>query len=152
MAELVGQLWPSPSLNGERLAFYASALTVIPESGAAIRTVNDLFVTERWQPTPGDVIDRAMRLDAEALREWHKIAIGASDAQHRRPVQVALDPLAAAALRQVCGSLIDVPLERGPRLDKVRERFIAEYVARRRQAISRTSLSGRLEIGSGHDE
>jgi hypothetical protein len=151
VVELIAQLWPTPSLKDERMVFYVSALTVIPDSNRAIRVVNDLFITERWQPTPGDVIDRALLFGDAALREWQKIIQSATDAQHRRSVNVALDPLAAATLRHVCGGLLDVPLERGSQLDRIRERFISEYVDRLRQSTSRKAIEGKRELGTGSE-
>lgn len=149
VAGLIADLWPRPELTGRRLAFYATALTGIPTMDAGVRAVNDLFVSERFQPTPGDVIDSALDVDGSADDQWQRVVAAASDIAARRKVGVMPDPVALAVVRRLCGSLSDVPVQyRGDR-EKVRAEFLPAYRKAARAAATAVASDGRLELAEG---
>ena len=55
-ARLITDLWPHPPTTDVRLTLLASALEAIPSRADAARAINDLFYTERFQPTPAEII------------------------------------------------------------------------------------------------
>lgn len=149
VAGLVAELWPKPELSGRRLAFYATALTDIPDLDRAVRAVNQLFVNERWQPVPGAIIDVALDVDSESQRQWQLVLAAASDVQGRRQVGAMPSPVALAVVRRLCGSLADVPVEHGYRLDKVRADFLSAFVKDARTAAIAAGTEERLSIERG---
>lgn len=150
VATLVGKLWPRPDLGGERLAFYATALTGIPDHAAAVRAVNQLFVRERFQPVPADVIDLALDLDGRAEREWRVVVAAANDMGHRRQVGRQPDDTAKQVIWDLCGGLADVPVDNGIQLDKMRDKFVAAYRDKERQRLVGIGDERRMELGTGN--
>lgn len=148
VAGLVAKLWPRPDLTGERLAFYATALTGIPSHDAAVRAVNSLFIRERFQPVPADIIDLSLDLDGKAEREWRVVVAAANDMAHRRAVGRHPDDTAKSVLWSLCGGLSDVPVENASGLDRMRDKFVAAYRDRERQRL--TAAEGRKELGTGN--
>lgn len=138
-ANLVAELWPASPLDGTRKAFYANALTAIPTSTQAMQAINRLFITERFQPPPGAVIDLALGLDALADAEWRLILQAATETQSRSPVTIGLDPDGLRIVHRLSGGLVGLPLQDWHRLDRIRNQFIAEFVELRRTAQQKAS-------------
>ncbi len=149
VAALVADLWPRPELTGRRLAFFATALTGIPTMDAGVRAVNDLFVSERWQPTPGDVIDAALDVDGAADDQWQLVVAAASDIAHRRAVGSMPDKVAMGVVRRLCGSLSDVPVALVREREKMRVEFLPAYKKAARAAATAVAPDGRLELAEG---
>ena len=146
VAALVAELWPRPELTGRRLAFFATALTGVPTLDAGIRAVNELFISERWQPTPGDVIDAALDVDGAADDQWQLVVAASSDIAHRRSVGVMPDRIAMNVVRRLCGSLSDVPVALVREREKTRVEFLPAYRKAARAAATAVANNGRLEI------
>lgn len=136
VAGVVAELWPNPPMTDTRRAFYAKALTAIPGQSAALRAVESLFVSSRFQPTPGDVIDLALGLRDDALHAWDRIVAAARDQQARRAVQVAPDGDAMVALRQAGYRLADLPVNHAGALHKAHQAFLERHVERARLAAA----------------
>lgn len=149
VASLVAKLWPRPDLAGERLAFYATALTAVPHHADAVRAVNQLFVRERFQPVPADVIDLALDLDGKAEREWRVVVAAANDVGHRRQVGRQPDDTAKRVLSVIAGGLADVPVDNAIQMDKMRDRFVTAYRDSERQRLTAGDEPERLELGTG---
>jgi hypothetical protein len=130
VAQLVAKLWPSPAMDGVRCTFYARALTVIPEHVGAINAVSELFVDERFQPTPGQVIDRALcgSTSAGAIA-WESLLARATEIHAGRPVASLLDVATMDALRSAGMSVghIAKALDQHRTLDNLRTRFLTGY-------------------------
>lgn len=148
LAATVRDLWPNPAMGDVRLAFYANALAQIPSFEDGLRAVNALFIVERFSPTPGQVIDRALGLSDRAEREWRTLCEAAQDALGGRPVPRAISQEIAAAravLRDlVPGGVYDLPLEDHRRLDRLH----AQFVDRRVEDL-RGDLNERLALAQG---
>ena len=130
VAQLVAKLWPSPVMDGVRCAFYARALAVIPDHHAAVSAVSTLFVDERFQPTPGQVIDRALCGSASAgAVAWEHLLARATEIHAGRAVDGHLDVAAMDALRSAGMSVghIAKSLDQHRALDQLRTRFLTGY-------------------------
>lgn len=127
VATLVADLWPGTTLDGTRKAFYANSLTVIPTSDLAVKAVNKLFVTERFQPTPGQVIDQALALDDFSALEWQRITQTAIELQARQPASSQVDHRAVLIVRRLCGGISQLPVTNWQQMDRLRSKFITEY-------------------------
>lgn len=138
-ASLIGELWPSTPMEGTRKAFYANSLTAIPTMAAAVRAINALFVTERFQPPPGAVLDKALDLTGDASVEWQRIVQAATETQARSPVSIALQPSSLHILYRLCGGLTGLPLQDWNKMDRLRTQFITEHVEIHRSAIQKGS-------------
>ncbi len=127
---LVSRLWPTPAMDEVRGAFYARALSVIPGRDDAIRAVSELFVDERFQPTPGQVIDRALcgSTSAGAIA-WESLLARATEIHAGRPVASLLDVATMDALRSAGMSVghIAKALDQHRALDQLRTRFLTGY-------------------------
>jgi len=126
-ATLIGQLWPANNLDGTRKAFYATALTAIPTFDMAVKAINELFITEPFQPTPGQIIDKALALDELAAVEWQRITQAATELQSRRPTSVTVDHRASAIVQRMCGGIGQLPVSDWRQMDRLRTKFIADY-------------------------
>lgn len=127
VATLVGELWPATQLDATRKAFYANALTIIPTADLAIKAVNKLFVTERFQPTPGQIIDDALALDDLSALEWQRITQTAIELQSRQPATVQIDHRAVLVVRRLCGGVAQLPVDNWQQMDRLRSKFISEF-------------------------
>jgi hypothetical protein len=126
---LVSRLWPSPPLDDVRGGFYARALTVIGSQRAAMDAISELFVDERFQPAPGDIIDRALGVATGAPDAWELIVAYARELDAGRQPDVALpDPVHAAmvAAGARLGQVRKV-MDRPRDLDALRDRFVTAY-------------------------
>lgn len=135
VAQLVAKLWPSPGMDGVRCTFYARALTAIPEHIDAVNAVSRLFLTERFQPTPGEVIEAALDLGPEAVEAWEALRQAARLLASRTP-GAHPPPQAVAALRAAGWKLGDLPVDDNWRMEKIRQAFHQAYVARAREAAA----------------
>jgi hypothetical protein len=143
VASLIGELWPQADMTGTRKTFYANALTTIDRPDAAIRAVNQLFVTQRWQPTPADVIDLAIGSRSQADQQWRAIVDSASQAQSRTPITGPTpDRVASRIVYELCGGLQGVPVDDMRQLDRLRDRFINTYTEKRRATTLKELTSG----------
>jgi hypothetical protein len=130
VAQLVAKLWPSPGMDGVRCTFYARALTVIPNHVDAINAVSQLFVDERFQPTPGQVIDRALCGSASVgAIAWESLLARATEIHAGRQVNGGLDVATMDALRAAGMSVgaIAKALDQRKALDQLRTRFLTGY-------------------------
>lgn len=145
VANVVAELWPSPPMTDTRRAFYAKALTAIPDQAAALRAVEALFVSSKFQPTPGDVLDQALDLHLKALQAWDRIVAAARELQARRPVDESCNPGLGAiqALRSAGYRLKELPVNHAGALHKAHQAFVEHYVERGRQ-----SAAGQLELAA----
>lgn len=144
VATLIGELWPNTALDNTRKAFYANALTVIPASEMAVKAVHDLFVTERFQPTPGQVIDLALGLDDRASFEWQRCVMAATEMQGRRPISGTLEAGTAAIIHRLCGGIASLPVDDWRQLDRIRTRFVQEYIAAQREQYKEQGRNNEL--------
>lgn len=131
------------------MAFFATALTGIPTVEAGVRAVNDLFVSERFQPTPGDVIDAALNVQGDADEQWQLVVAAASDIGHRRSVGAMPNKLAIGVVRRLCGALSDVPVQHRGDRERVRLEFLPAYRRAARAAAVAVVPDGRLELAEG---
>jgi hypothetical protein len=145
VASLVADLWPATTLEATRKAFYANSLTVIPTSDLAIKAVNKLFVTERFQPTPGQIIDHALALDDLSALEWQRITQTAIELQGRQPASTQVDHRAVLVVRRLCGGIAQLPVSNWQQMDRLRSKFITEYTAIQRDDYNEET---RLELGT----
>jgi hypothetical protein len=136
VTSLVAELWPQTDLGGTRKAFFANALTGIPSLDDAVRAVHSLFTTERFQPTPAQIIDTAVSMDKESAREWQAIVQAASEIQARRPTTAEVDPKSSGIVWRLCGGLSNLPLTDWRQMDMLRSRFVSEYSAIKRQNLA----------------
>lgn len=146
VANVVAELWPSPTMTDTRRAFYAKALAAIPDQAAALRAVEALFVSSKFQPTPGDVLDRALDLHPEALRAWDRVVTAAREQQARRSVaEGGSNPglTALRALRSAGYRLADLPVNHAGALHKAHQAFLHHYVDQRRQ-----QSAGQLQLAA----
>jgi hypothetical protein len=126
VVDTIVELWPSPPMTDTARVFYAKALTVIPEPVEALRAVERLFVAERFRPPPGDVIDRALGLEARAQVEWDRLVAAANEQQARRPPpETSLK--ARQALAAVGYRLQTLPTGHLGALHKARGAFVERY-------------------------
>ncbi len=144
VASLVGELWPATPLDGTRKAFYANALTSIPVIDMAIKAVHELFVTERFQPTPGEVIDLALGVNEQAALEWQRAAQAATELQSRVPTSTAVDATTSAILRRLCGGIGSLPISDWRQMDRMRTKFIDEYTVVTRRNYHKESTQREL--------
>lgn len=97
VTRLVSELWPNPAMTGVRQAFYARALVVIGSQAAAMDAVAALFVDERFQPAPGDIIDAALGVATGGQDAWELIVAYAAELQGgRRPTIELPEPVRRA--------------------------------------------------------
>lgn len=97
VTRLVAELWPNPPMTGVRQAFYARSLTVIGSQAAAMDAVSQLFVDERFQPAPGDIIDAALGVATGGQDAWELIVAYAGELQGgRRPTIELPEPVRRA--------------------------------------------------------
>lgn len=145
VANVVAELWPSPPMTDTRRAFYAKALTAIPDQVGALRAVEALFVSSKFQPTPGDVLDRALDLHPQALRAWDRIVAAARELQARRPADGGGHPgmTAIQALRLAGYRLAELPVNHAGALHKAHQAFVEHYVE-----LGRQSAAGQLELAA----
>jgi hypothetical protein len=105
VAALIGSLWGVD--RGETwVAFYGAAIAELAQEDA-LRAVRSLFATERFCPTPQEVID----VVAGTTDDLAHAALGVL----RRDLRAGLDPgpVARRAAQEVWGGLDGVPLD-GP--------------------------------------
>lgn len=141
VTELVAELWPGTPLRGMRATVYAAALCAIPDKAAATSAVLDLAVTERFQPTSGEVIDRAMGLTDRAEAEWQRLVATATDLKAGRPTDAsAVDSMARRVLARRW-RVIDLPIDDDRRLDRCRAWFVDAYRDHLRQHLARPALA-----------
>ena len=131
VAKIVGELWPTPPMTDMREAFYATAISDIPTFDQAVEGVNALFVTERFQPTPGEVIDAALNLGSRAVEAWEALRTAASLHAQRLPVG-EVPRAASAALRASGWALRDMPVDNLWQMEKIRQAFHRTYIAQER--------------------
>lgn len=97
VSALIAELWPTPVMTGVRQAFYARSLAVIGDQRAAMDAVAALFVDERFQPAPGDIIDAALGVATGGADAWELIVAYAGElAAGRRPVIELPEPVRRA--------------------------------------------------------
>lgn len=148
LATTIAELWPYPVMGDVRRTFYAKALgAAISSFEDGLRAVDALFLTERYAPTPGDVIDRALGIPQMLDREWTEILRLGADAQARRPIEDSsrLPAEGMQVFRQVLpGALHALPLENAVQLDRYRQ----QYVKRRGDQL-RADATGRLSLAEG---
>lgn len=148
IAELVAELWPHPAMSDTRATFFAKALQVIPDKVDAIRVVESLFVSDRRQPAPGDIIDRALGSDVCAEQQWGSIvAIAQSRAEGRSTEGIEVTPAARAALR-AAGLSWRLPLDNSYQLDRARSRFTAAFTEAARSAGGLVALPQPAGVGA----
>lgn len=132
-ARLITDLWPHPPTTDVRLTLLASALEAIPSRADAARAINDLFYTERFQPTPAEIIERSLGLSRIMDREWRSILARLAGSEVT-PSQEAVTALRAAGsslagLRGATEQQVDVihrrweAARRSALLVEVRRRF-----------------------------
>lgn len=129
VAQLVAELWPNPPMNGVRQAFYARALVVIGAQAAALDAVAALFLDERFQPAPGEVIDRALNVASGALDAWELLHIAAAEVAAGRattmswpePVRQAM-AASGARVAAIAGAV-----NNQRELQRLRDRFLDAY-------------------------
>lgn len=139
VADMVLELWPSPPMSDVARAFYAKALSIIPEQRDALRAVEALFVSERFRPPPGDVLDRALGLEGQAQEQWERLVSAANEVQAKRPTPATLFE-ARQALASCGYRLATLPLQHQGALHKARGAFVAAYVAQVREATAAVHL------------
>lgn len=147
LATTVADLWPHPPMSDMRRTFYAKALgAAIPTFEDGLRAVDALFLTERYAPTPGDVIDRALSIGPSLDREWTELMCMATAMQSRASYEASsLGPEALRMLRVIIpGGFLSVPLHDQHSL----ERYRAQYVKRRGEQL-RSQAAGRLGLAEG---
>lgn len=130
VVQLVGELWPNPPMTGVRRAFYARALVVIGSQPAAIDAVSALFVDERFQPAPGDIIDRALGVACAALDAWELIVAHSGElAAGRQPDVIELPEPVRLAMNAAGARFGQVrqALDRSRELQALRDRFVVAY-------------------------
>jgi|JI10StandDraft_1071094.scaffolds.fasta_scaffold329635_2 hypothetical protein len=130
VAQLVAKLWPSPGMDGVRCTFYARALTVVPDHVSAIEAVSRLFVDERFQPTPGQVIDAALGdLTSLGATGWEAIVGRAAEIAGGRPVDAPLSTELMTALRasSLTVGMVGQSLNNDKQLSALRRRFLTGY-------------------------
>ena len=119
-ARLITDLWPHPPTTDVRLTLLASALEAIPSRADAARAINDLFYTERFQPTPAEIIERALGLSGIMDSEWRSILARLAGSENT-PSQGAI-----AALRAAGSSLSGLRGTTEQHMDTVHRRWEAE--------------------------
>lgn len=141
-ARLITDLWPHPPTTDVRLTLLASALEAIPSRADAARAINDLFYTERFQPTPAEIIERALGLSGIMDSEWRSILARLAGSEVT-PSQGAI-----AALRAAGSSLSGLRGATEQHMDTVHRRWEAERrfallaVARRSSGKELTRAQG----------
>lgn len=128
VANVVAELWPTPPMTDTRRAFYAKALTAIDDQRNALRAVEALFVSSKFQPTPGDVIDHALDLHGRALQSWNRVVTCALDTQAGRSAGDGPGLTAMAALRKAGYRLADLPVNHAGALHKAHRAFVERFV------------------------
>ena len=104
-ARLITDLWPHPPTTDVRLTLLASALEAIPSRADAARAINDLFYTERFQPTPAEIIERALGLSGIMDSEWRSILARLAGSEVT-PSQEAVTALRAAGSSLAAASML----------------------------------------------
>ena len=113
-----------------------------PSRADAARAINDLFYTERFQPTPAEIIERALGLSGIMDSEWRSILARLAGSENT-PSQGAI-----AALRAAGSSLSGLRGATEQHMDTVHRRWEAERrfallaVARRSNGKKLTRTQG----------
>lgn len=120
VAALIGSLW-GVERGDNWVAFYGAAIAELSQE-AALRAVRTLFATERFCPTPQEVID----VVAGTTDDLAHGALGVL----RMDLRYGNDPgpIARRAAQEVWGSLDGVPLD-GPVSRQQTEAFVAAWRA-----------------------